>query len=236
MKKLTITLPGLYGGILIERPNRFLAIVQMDSGKRVKAFVADPGRLKELLFPGSKVFLAYASKEGRRTDYDLSLVENGNQLVSIDSRVLNKLAAKGLEENIFKQFNMYTDIKKEPNVGNSRLDFKLTAEDLPDCFIEVKSCTLVKDGKAFFPDAPTSRGARHLKDLSTAKIRGCRASIIFIIQHRGAEIFTPNSETDPFFSQELSRAKSFGVEIYAYKCSVTFQNISLTKELPVELY
>lgn len=236
MEKLAIALPELYEGVLIERPNRFLALVQLEKGERVKAFVADPGRLTELLFPGANVFAAYMPKKGRSTDYDLSLVDNGRQLVSIDSRVPNKLTAQALEKGTFKQFNMYTEIKKEAALGNSRLDFKLTAENLPHCFVEVKSCTLVKNRKAFFPDAPTSRGVRHLKDLSFLKQQGFRASIIFIIQHPEAKVFGPNIETDPVFSQELVRAESLGVEVYAYKCSITLERIILTEALPVDLY
>ncbi len=226
-------MPKLLPGTLIKRPNRFLAIVKLDTGEEVKAFVADPGRLTELLFPGVELYLAYSPKEGRKTNYDLSLVKKDNILVSVDSRVPNKLIFKGLQEKSLAPFVGYEHIKKEPSIKKGRLDFLLTGTDIPPCYIEVKSCTLVKNGLALFPDAPTERGARHLKELIQLKNEGYRSCVIFVIQHPKAKIFAPNEKTDPAFAQEFYNVLKAGIEVYPYRCEISTNKIQLKEIIPI---
>jgi len=207
----------------------------LEKGKRVRAFVADPGRLQELLYPGARVFLAHADGRGRRTDYDLRLVESDGNLVSVDSRVPNKIVAKALKAGALEPLSDYREIKSEPRTGAGRLDFMLTGKGLPPCYLEVKSCTLVRDRLALFPDAPTARGTRHLKELTTLKKEGYRSAVLFVIQHPGASSFTPNKATDPEFSRALHKASRAGVEVYAYKCLVTLEAITLGPRVMVTI-
>jgi sugar fermentation stimulation protein A len=231
---VTYPLPPLERGRLVERPNRFLALVEL-AGKEVRAHVADPGRLKELLFPGAPVYLALATRPGRSTGYDLRLVEGPQGLVSVDSRVPNHLTARALANGVWPEFAAYNNIKAEPRIQGGRFDFLLTASGLPDCYIEVKGCTLVKEGTALFPDAPTVRGARHVRELAELKAQGNRAAIIFIIQRADAERFAPHTSMDPAFSTALAAAAGAGVEVHAYRSHVSLEEITLAGRVAVLL-
>ena len=239
----------------LERPNRFIAIVCIDGerGKEVQAHVADPGRLTELLIPGVKVYLLPAGDAGskpgkaknakhtkrsqhqRKTAYTLVLVDYEGILVSIDSRVPNELVYDGLKKGFFPEFRAYDSIKREAGFGDSRLDFRLSAnsENLPDCLIEVKSASLVRDGHALFPDAPTIRGARHMRELRDAVSAGLKASVIFVIQREDAKSFSPNDAIDPKFGSALREAVECGVNVLAYTCRISGGSITLNRQVDV---
>lgn len=229
-----IPLPPLLPGRLLCRPNRFLAVVDV-AGKETEAFVADPGRLAELLYPGAEVYLAPSAKEGRRTRFDLRLARAGEELVSVDSRVPNQLSGKLLRSQHLPPFAAYTSVQAEPKAGGGRFDFLLAGNGQPPCYLEVKSCTLVREGLALFPDAPTARGARHARELGDLVARGYRAAVMFMVQRRDALAFSPNDPLDPAFGLALRQAASAGVEIYAYTCHVTLERIALAGEIPVYL-
>jgi len=187
----------------------------------------------------------------RKTRYTLVLVDYEGILVSIDSRVPNELVYDGLKKKFFSRFHEYNHIKREAGFGNSRLDFQLSksafvpansgsggkgkAVNIPDCLVEVKSVSLVHNNKALFPDAPTVRGARHMKELKNAVSSGFRADVIFIIQRGDAESFAPNFAMDPDFSGALREASENGVNISAYTCQVTEKLISIRQEVPIIL-
>jgi len=233
MNEALLELPKLHKGRLLARPNRFLGIVELEDGQKIQSFVADPGRLTELLFPGAEVYVAHTAKEGRKTQYDMALVKSGQHLVSIDSRIPNKLVKKALSAKLLSPFKDYEHIRSEPTVKAGRLDFLLTGEDLTSCYLEVKSCTLVIDNIAMFPDAPTVRGARHLGELIELKKEGFRSCVVFIIQHPDAKRFAPNEKTDPLFAKEFYRALENGVEIYLYKCDITTKAIKISESIPI---
>ncbi len=231
---------------LISRPNRFLAVARLDSDNTgacengtelgvVRAHIADPGRLEELLFPGAIVYLSRAQRGNartpRKTKYDLVLVDHNGILVSVDSRVPNELVYHALKLGFFKELREYKRITRESTYGNSRFDFRLStgsadesgaapAIEAPDCLVEVKSVTLIEDNIALFPDAPTVRGARHLRELATAVSQGLRAMAVFVIQREDAEYFAPNATMDPEFAEALRTAAGAGVEVTAVKCSI----------------
>ncbi|MHA1798223.1 MAG: DNA/RNA nuclease SfsA [Candidatus Helarchaeota archaeon] len=195
----------------LERPNRFLGRVQLKQEIH-DCFIPDPGRLKELLYEGKKVFIVPIQKENRKTKFDLVAIEHENRIVGIDSRVPNKFVFHLLKQN--KIFDTKFDvIKPEYSYGQSRLDFFLKKDD-KKYLVEVKGCNLVKDGVALFPDAPTSRGTRHVSELIHA-LNDYFSAIIFIIQRDDAESFKPNEETDFKFSEQLYLAKKKGVQIKA---------------------
>lgn len=240
----------------LSRPNRFVAIVCID-GKEVQAHVADPGRLEELLIPGVNVYLLPAQDTSRepakakdtkhkrraghkrKTAYTLVLVDYDGTLVSIDSRVPNELVYDGLSKGFFPELRAYHCIKREAGFGESRLDFRLSASACPsgdpDCLIEVKSVSLVRDARALFPDAPTIRGARHMRELKDAVSSGLKASVIFVIQREDAESFSPNDAMDPKFGIALREAVRSGVDAWAYTSRVSKESIALNRQVPVVL-
>lgn len=190
--------------------------------------------MHELLTVGAKVVLLEVLKEHRKTRYDLIGVFLNDQIVSIDSRVPNKLVYAALKNHDLPEFSKYHQITPEYTYGDTRFDFLLANKDAR-CFLEVKSCTLVKDGVAMFPDAPTERGRKHLNALIKAQTEGYRACILFLIQRSDATLFTPNIETDPKFGQTLNEAVLEGVEAYAYHSEFTGDLITLRDKVKVTL-
>lgn len=196
--------------------------------------MADPGRLKELLRPGMEMYLTPVSGERRKTEYDVVLVKKGEVLVSLDSRLPNKLFASSFKAGLFKDFACFERINPEVKAGSSRLDFMLESAH-QSCYVEVKSVNLVVNGCAYFPDAPTARGSRHLQELRRIVSCGYRAAVVFIIQRVDAEAFAPNEVTDPVFAQNLREAAVHGVEMYAYRCHVDLKNVWIEGVVPIHL-
>ena len=216
------------------RTNRFVALVDVN-GHPTLAHVANTGRLRELLVPGVTVWLANASREGRRTSWDLVIVEHGEQLVSVDSRLPNHLVGIAFGEGAIPMLAGYPGCRAEVTYGSSRFDFRLDGPD-GTCFLETKGVTLVVgDRRARFPDAPTIRGARHLRELASYAREGGAAAAIFVVQRADAVAFAPNDASDPAFAHALRQAADDGVRVAAFRCVVTTEAITLGDELPVIL-
>lgn len=211
--------PGIVPAVFIRRPNRFLARVLV-AGAEETVHIRNTGRLRELLVPGASVLLAPAAAAGRKTAYTLVAVYKGEALVNIDSLAPNHLAAAALAAGRLEGLGPVAAVRREVSYGGSRFDLGFTAEDRAG-FIEVKGVTLERDGVAMFPDAPTSRGARHLHELADAAARGYACHVIFIIQLGGVRAFRPNAATDPAFAAALRSAAAGGVGVHAYDCMVT---------------
>jgi sugar fermentation stimulation protein A len=216
----------------ISRPNRFLGKVRIGEDQ-TECFIPNPGRMGELLRPKTRVYLTPRSTENRKTAYDLSLVDLNGTLISVDSRVPNRIASEAIEQGKIPEFSSLRVEKAEYTYNDSRLDFLLSGNDT-QLLLEVKSCTLVRGGTALFPDAPTKRGSRHLRTLMGGLAHG-RAAILFIIQRPDAESFRPNEATDPTFAETLREASNLGVEVYAYKTDVSIERIALTQSVQVML-
>ncbi len=216
----------------IIRETRFTAAVRID-GKLSHAHIANSARLPGLLKPGRRVWLSEANNLNRRTRYDLLLVDINCQLVSIDSRIPNKLFNEAVRKRVLNEF-MYDEIKPEVKLGNSRLDFQLSGSGRV-CWVETKSVTLVKDRIAYFPDAPTERGRKHLLELGEAIKNETRSSVVFIVQRSDADAFSPNWKIDPEFSLALITVANLGVEVRAYCCKVCIDEISIVGEIPVNM-
>lgn len=219
---------------LIERENRFRVRVCLGQD-RVSAHIANPGRLEELLTSGRTVWMTPASGLGRKTPYSLTLVDTGDELVSMDSHLPNLLVTQALTRGLLPSLEEFRQLQREVALGHSRLDFRLTDDDGQACWVEVKSVTLVEAGIARFPDAPTIRGRRHLQELIAAVEAGDRAEVIFIVQRSDARQFSPNAATDPSFADALRSAARAGVGVRALRCSVTRERICLQDEIPVSL-
>jgi len=222
----------LVAGEFRERPNRFLGEVIVD-GEKTLCFIPNPGRMEELLYPGASVYLLERHAEGRKTNYNLVLVDLHGTLVSIDSMVPNRVVREAVESGMIEEFEELTVAKGEYTFRDSRLDFLLKGE-AGQLLLEVKSCTLVRGGVALFPDAPTKRGSRHVRTLMEG-LRLGRAAVLFLIQRVDATRFRPNEETDPELAATLRAAHAEGIEVYAYSSKVTLEGVFLNRRVPVEL-
>jgi sugar fermentation stimulation protein A len=217
----------------LRRENRFACLVKV-AGNIETAHLANSGRLETVLTPGRTVFIAERSSPNRSTKYDLVTASLGETYVSVDDRVPMELINEALVQKALPQFQQYPSIRREVPRGRSRLDFLLSSRT-SQCFLEIKSVTLVRKGVAFFPDAPTERGRLHVESLVWAKKEGYEAAIVFVIQRDDAQRFSPNDEVDPEFGRALRLAQIRGLGIYAYKCRVKPNDIELAGLLPVKL-
>jgi len=216
----------------LERPNRFLGVVELD-GSNTTCFIPNPGRMHELMVPGAPVYLVEKPGDHRKTGYDMALVDHGDTLVSVDSRLPNALLAEAIEAGALKELEGLSVARAEPSYLDSRLDLLLSGSG-GDVILEAKSCTLVVDGLAMFPDAPTIRGARHMRTLTRA-LNECRAAVMFVIQRPDASAWKPHREMDPGFSDALAEAVAAGVEAYAYRCHVSLEGVKLGDRVPIQL-
>ena len=225
---------GLVEGRFVERANRFVVKVAMN-GRDVLAHLPNTGRMTELLVPGATVYAAPAPDvQGRKTAYDLTLVEYAETLVSVDSRMPTAVFREAVNAGSLAGFERYKVDRAEVPLGDSRIDLLLRGSE-GMCYVETKSVNLVVDGQALFPDAPTERGRRHLGELATAVASGHRACAVFVVQRGDAVEMMPHREADELFGEALDRAVDSGVEARAYRCRVTLQEIRIEGSIPVRL-
>lgn len=217
----------------LRRVNRFTAFVELN-GQEEMVHVKNTGRCKELLLEGARVFLEEADKEGRKTKYSLITVYKGDVLVNMDSQAPNQLAAEALAEGKIEEIGEVDFLKREVKYENSRFDLYYQKGEKKG-FIEVKGVTLEEGGIAKFPDAPTERGEKHLKELIQAKKEGYEAAVLFVIQMQGIKEFRPNEERDKNFTEALREAASAGVRVLAYDCRVEVGNVMIQNKIPVKL-
>lgn len=218
-------------GNFLERPNRFIAYVEID-GKQETVHVKNTGRCAELLTPGAKVYLQESNNPTRKTKYDLIAVEKGERLINMDSQIPNKVVLEWLEKG--ELLKHITQIRPEYTYGNSRIDLYVETEE-KKVLIEVKGVTLEEDGVVRFPDAPSERAVKHVKELQKAVKEGYEAYVFFVIQMRGVKYFTPNVVTHPEFAEALVQARKAGVHVVAYSCDVSKDSIELAEKVDVIL-
>ena len=218
-------------GIFLKRPNRFIAHVMIEDREEI-CHVKNTGRLGELLIPGARVLLEPADSPGRKTKFSLICVEKDGAWVNIDSQVVNEIAADWIREGKFLSDVRY--LKREKTYGSSRFDLYAETEE-ERWFIEVKGVTLVSDGVAMFPDAPTERGVKHVEELITCRQDGYRTAILFVIQRKGVTYFMPHITRHPAFAQALKKASLAGVEILAVDCLVDEYGIEIDQRIPVKI-
>ena len=216
-------------GRFLSRPNRFIALVDIDGAETV-CHVKNTGRCRELLVPGAEVYLVPGTAPGRKTPYDLVAVDKSGVLINMDAQAPNR---------VFAEFARTFDpqalaVRPEFRFGDSRLDFCL---ERPDGLhlVEVKGVTLESGGHARFPDAPTERGVKHLRELMRAVEQGHRATAFFVVQMAQVTDFAPNDDTHPAFGAALRQAIAAGVQVVAYACRVTPDTMSIDRPVPVIL-
>lgn len=218
-------------GLFIKRINRFIVEVQIND-KIHRVHVPNTGRMKELLVQGAKVLLKYHPASHKKTEYTLICVYKDDILVCIDSRAANDIYHEYLNEGKEKELLPIKTIKREVKYLNSRFDFGLVSKNR-QVLIEVKSVNLVENTHALFPDAPTTRGVKHIKELIEAKRHGIDSAVIFIVQREDAVSFSPHWTMDQEFSNSLVHAKINGVIIKAYNCMVTPSVIKIKEDIPI---
>ncbi|MGL5676753.1 MAG: DNA/RNA nuclease SfsA [Cellulosilyticaceae bacterium] len=219
-----------------ERPNRFIAHCEID-GQEVVAHVKNTGKCRELLVPGVTVYLQHHDNPKRKTAYSLIGVQKGARLINMDSQVPNKVCIEALKNGKLKLPGIdepFTLIKGEYTYGNSRFDVYVETEN-EKAFIEVKGVTLEEDGVVRFPDAPTERGIKHLKELMAAQKDGYKVYVLFVIQMCDVMYFTPNDGTHKAFGDTLREADANGVHILAYDTVVEVDGIELGAPVALKL-
>lgn len=217
-------------GRFLERPNRFIAYVEI-GGVRQVCHVKNTGRCRELLPAGARVWCRYDGNSGRKTHYDLIAVEKGARLINMDSQAPNKAAGEWLAAG---GLGPVEGLRAEYFFEDSRFDFSFLKEGRR-CFLEVKGVTLEEEGVVRFPDAPTQRGAKHLRGLIRAAELGYGAFVLFVIQMSDVSHMEPNDRTDPAFGAALREAAKAGVRILAMDCRVTPGTMELRNPVPVAL-
>lgn len=216
-------------GRFLSRPNRFVAQVETAEGVQT-VHVKNTGRCRELLVPGAAVYLERSGNPNRRTAYDLVAVEKGALLVNMDAQAPNRVFAEWLEPRLPQG----TVLRREFTWGDSRLDFCVEGPRGLH-LIEVKGVTLEEGGAARFPDAPTERGVKHIRELQRAAEEGLGATLFFVVQMEGMHSVAPNDETHPAFGAALREAAAHGVRVCAWDCAVTPESLEIRREVPVLL-
>ena len=216
-------------GRFLSRPNRFIALVEINGAETV-CHVKNTGRCRELLRPGAAVYLERSENPARRTAFDLIAVDKDGLLVNMDAQAPNR---------VFGEFartfdSTAVDVKPEFVYGASRLDFCLTTPAGLH-LVEVKGVTLEDGGAARFPDAPTERGVKHIRELQRAAEAGLDTTLFFVVQFRNAVSVSPNNDTHPAFGAALREAAACGVNVCAYDCLVTPDSLSIRRKVPVIL-
>lgn len=217
-------------GIFQARPNRFVAHVEID-GRVEVVHVKNTGRCRELLPAGAQVWCQISDNPSRKTKYDLITVKKGSRLINMDSQAPNRAAKEWLLSGGLGEIE---NLRPETTHGDSRFDFSFM-KDGKSCFLEVKGVTLETDGICAFPDAPTERGAKHLRGLTEAVKDGFGGYVLFVIQMSDIRYLHPNDATDPAFGKALREAAAAGVQVLAVDCRVTENSMNIGNFVPVQL-
>jgi sugar fermentation stimulation protein A len=227
--------PPLIRGTLISRYKRFMTDVRLRNGHVVTAHCPNSGSMAACCEPGRPVFLSRHNSPARRLKYTWELIDMPGSLVGVNTSVPNRLARAAILAGQVAELEGYDTVQTEVRYGqNSRVDLLLETGD-KRCFVEVKNCTLVEDQAAYFPDAVTERGLKHLVELQNEVKRGNRAAMFYIIQRMDAEVFRPADHIDPAYGRELRKAFKNGVEMVAYDVAIDLETIRLNRPVPCRL-
>lgn len=242
-----MTYRDIHRAVFLSRPNRFIAQVELD-GREETVHVKNTGRCRELLVPGCTVYLEGSANPARRTKFDLVAVEKARPglpplRINMDAQAPNRVFGEWLEAGKGAELGLPRPalLRPETTWGNSRFDFYWELSSAADKFplrrgfVEVKGCTLEEDGLALFPDAPTERGVKHLRELAACRGAGYEAAVCFVIQMAGMRAFSPNDRTHPAFGAALREAAAAGVKVLAVECAVTADSLVMTGPVPVVL-
>jgi len=225
-------------GVLVKRYKRFLADVELSDGHRVTAHTPNTGSMKGCAEPGMRVWLSDSGNAKRKYPLSWELVEVGPGVrVGINTGLSNRLVEEAIETGIIRELQGYNSIRREVRYGkeNSRIDLLLEGHNGRSCYVEVKNVTLMDDGCAYFPDAVTARGSKHLRELTEMVKEGHRAVIFYCVQRNDVRQFRPADHIDPEYGRTLRHALKNGVGALAYSAEVAPEGVCLQKSLPVYL-
>ncbi|GIU17665.1 sugar fermentation stimulation protein [Shewanella colwelliana] len=230
--------PKFEQGTLIKRYKRFLADIQLADGSQITIHCPNTGSMRHCLFPGEKIW--YSTSDNPKRKYPNTWEQAHNDvgdIIGINTGRANELAAEGIAQGVVSELSGYASLRREVKYGseNSRIDLLLEDEHRPNCYIEVKSCTLLEEGQGYFPDAVTTRGQKHLRELMEMVRLGHRAVLLFVVQHSGITSVTAARHIDPDYANLLQQAAEAGVEILAYRAQLSPNRAFLAKSCPVKL-
>ena len=225
-----MTYSNVVPGTFLARPNRFIAHVEIDGISQV-VHVKNTGRCRELLPVGAQVWCQHWDNPKRKTQYDLITVQKGHRIINMDSQAPNAAAKEWLVSGGLGEI---TNLRPETFYKDSRFDFSFE-KDGKKCFLEVKGVTLENDGVCAFPDAPTERGAKHLRELEQAVQEGFGGYVLFVIQMADVKYLHPNDATDPAFGAALRQAAANGVQVMAVDCDISVDSMVIRQKVPVVL-
>ncbi|MCG9695688.1 DNA/RNA nuclease SfsA [Shewanella sp. Isolate11] len=230
--------PQFKQGTLIKRYKRFLADIELSDGSQITIHCPNTGSMRNCLFPGEAVW--YSTSDNPKRKYPNTWEQHqtdAGHIIGINTGRANELAAEAIKEQVISELSGYQTQRREVKYGseNSRIDLLLEDPQRGLCYIEVKSCTLLEQGQGYFPDAVTSRGQKHLRELMEMVSLGHRAVLLFVVQHTGINCVSAASHIDPDYSRLLKQAYQAGVEILAYSTELSPAGAKLTKSCPVKL-
>jgi len=227
--------PHLISGTLIKRYKRFLCDVKLKNNHTITAHCPNTGSMKECYEPGCTVYLSRHNNPARKLKYTVEMTQMDTSLVGINTQVPNHLVKESIINGKVPSLMGYSRVLSEIPYGeNSRIDL-LLENGHERCFVEIKNCTLVKEGVACFPDAVTSRGLKHLVELSSLVSKGFRCAIFYVIQRMDANIFQPADHIDPAYGRKLRQVLKHGVEIIVYDTQIDLKTIRLNRKIPYRL-
>lgn len=221
---------------ILKRYKRFLSDIEMSTGEIVCAHVPNTGSMTSCWDGGWDAYLSESDNPKRKLKYTLEMTDNGDSLISVNTSLTNKLVQEALENKTITEVSEYNTIKPEQKILDSRIDFYLTEENLPDVYLEVKNVTLkTEHGLAQFPDAVTTRGQKHLTDLIKIKKQGHRAIMLYVVNREDVSEFKPAEHIDPDYAQLLTQAKKEGVEVLVYQSKLSPKEIKISHPLDYKI-
>ncbi|MBC2735091.1 MAG: DNA/RNA nuclease SfsA [Desulfobacteraceae bacterium] len=231
-----LTWPPLVRGTLIKRYKRFLADVILENGTTVTAHCPNTGSMTDCCEPGRPVYLSVHDNPKRKYPYTWELIQMPDSLVGVNTLVPNRLVKHAIRTDQVAPLRGYTEVRSEVQMGaRSRVDLMLQDDDRGTCHVEIKNCTMVRDGLARFPDAVTTRGLKHLHELTAQLSERNRSVMFYLIQRMDAEEFRPADDIDPAYGKALRQAVARGVEILAYDVHIDLNEIRLNQHRPCRL-
>ncbi|MCP4914969.1 MAG: DNA/RNA nuclease SfsA [Oligoflexia bacterium] len=226
----------LIKGKILKRYKRFLADIELEDGEVVVAHTANTGSMKTCWEPGWKVLCSYHDNPKRKLKYSLEMTNNGNTWIGVNTSLPNKLAMEAIANGTIKELDGYETIKPEAKIGQSRIDILLKDGPTEQCYVEVKNVTMLgEDETGIFPDSVSTRGQKHLRELTDLVGQGIRACMLYVVQREDVNSFSPADEIDPEYGELLRAAAKAGVEILAYQCKLTPSKIELLTPIKVKL-
>jgi len=228
----------LLEGVLVQRYKRFFADVQLTTGEHVTAHCANSGSMLSVREPGTRVWLSPAANPDRKLKYTWEIIEVNGAMVGINTAYPNQIVAEAIFAGRVPALAGYPVLKREQKYGkNSRIDILLENPDRPPCYVEVKNVTMRRslDGPAEFPDSVTSRGAKHLHELTDMVAAGARAVMFYLVQRGDCDRFTVAQDLDPEYAKTLKSAMKGGVEALCYSARVSPEGVEVDKALTLDL-